>query len=305
MDKNTIKGYVFAVLSAVIYGSMPLMAKNIYADGVNPLSLVFLRNSFSLVPLAVLAYTQKRTLKIPLRLLPKVSIIAFLGCCLTPILLFSSYRFIPSGTATVIHFAYPAFVVLGGILFLREKPQTRNILCVLMCVGGISLFYSPGQPLDPVGSMLSLASAVTFAAYVIILARFDTSEISGFLFAFHNIVISSIVTFVICIVSGSLVLPSTLTGWGLCLLLSLLVTTGAVVLFQQSAFLIGGERVSILSTLEPITSLVIGVIVFNEALGLPVLVGSVMVVAASILTALFDIKRSSKNSSVQERSVTI
>ena len=291
-----IKGYIFAILSAVIYGCMPLMATHIYADGVNPITLVFLRNCFSVPILACLAYIRKGSFKIPVKVLPRLSLIAVLGCCVTPILLFSSYRFIPSGTATVIHFAYPAFVVLGGILFLREKAQLGNIICVLLCVGGISLFYTPGQPLDPVGSMLSLASAVTFAAYVILLARFDTSEISSFLFAFYNILISSIVTLVICIASEGLMLPETIKGWGLCLLFSLLVTTGAVVLFQQSAFLIGGERVSILSTLEPITSLVIGVIILNETLGLPVIIGSVLVVSASVLRAVLDIKPKSKAS---------
>ena len=292
MNNKILKGYIFAILSAVIYGCMPLMAKYIYDDGVNPLTLVFLRNCFSIPSLAILAYMKKGSLKFPVKLLPRTALIAVVGCCLTPILLFSSYRYIPSGTATVIHFAYPAFVVLGGILFLREKAQLSNIICVLLCVGGISLFYTPGQPLDGTGSLLSLASAVTFAAYVILLARFDTSEVSSFLFAFYNIVVSSIVCFAACLVSGGLMLPETLLGWGLCLLFSLLVTTGAVVLFQQSAFLIGGERVSILSTLEPITSLVIGVIVFKEILGLPVLLGSALVVAASVLRAALDIKKS-------------
>lgn len=293
MSNNIIKGYIFAILSAVIYGCMPLMASYIYADGVNPFTLVFLRNCFSVPVLAILAYMKKGSLKISVKLLPRISLIAVLGCCLTPILLFSSYRFIPSGTATVIHFAYPALVVLGGMLFLKEKAQLSNIICVLLCVGGISLFYSPGQALDPVGSLLSLASAVTFAAYVILLARFDTGEISSFLFAFYNILISSILCFFVCLLSDGLMLPETIMGWALCLLFSLLVTTGAVVLFQQSAFLIGGERVSILSTLEPITSLVIGVIVFNEVLNLPVFIGSVLVVAASVLRAVFDIKKGS------------
>ena len=64
MNYKTAKGYLFAVLSAVIYGSMPLMAKYIYADGVTPMTLVFLRNLFAIVPLALLAYRPKKTLKV-------------------------------------------------------------------------------------------------------------------------------------------------------------------------------------------------------------------------------------------------
>ena len=96
MSNNTVKGYIFAILSAVIYGCMPLMASYIYADGVNPFTLVFLRNCFSIPVLGFIAYMKKGSLKIPVKMLPRISLIAVLGCCMTPILLFSSYRFIPS-----------------------------------------------------------------------------------------------------------------------------------------------------------------------------------------------------------------
>lgn len=290
MNHQTAKGYLFAILSAVIYGCMPLMATLIYADGVNPFTLVFLRNLFSLIPLALLAYREKGTLRIPLKLLPALSLISVLGCSLTPILLFSSYRYMASGTATVFHFAYPAIVVLGNILFYRKRAQFGNLFSVLLCAVGIGLFYTPGQPINLTGSVLALSSAVTFAAYVVLLSHFDNREASGFLFSFYVALVSSIVPFLICLVTDSIMLPATARGWGLCMLFSLMVTTGAVVLFQQSTFLIGGERASILSTLEPITSIVIGVIVFLEPLSFRTLLGVIFVVSASILTALFDIR---------------
>ena len=287
MNQKTAKGYLFAVLSAVIYGCMPLMSKYIYADGVNPVTLVFLRNVFSLLPLGLLTYRQEKTLKIPAKLLPTIGILATLGCVVTPILLFSSYQFIPSGTATVIHFAYPALVMIGGILFFKQKANGVNILCVVMCVAGIGLFYSPDQALDPVGAALSLSSAVTFAIYVLLLSHFDNRSVTGFMLCFYTTLVSSIVSFLICLCTNGLSLPGTAMGWGLCVLFSLLVTTGAVALFQLSTFLIGGERVSILSTLEPITSVVIGVLIFREPMGIRTLIGTVLVIAASIFLVIF------------------
>jgi len=148
--------------------------------------------------------------------------------------------------------------------------------------------------LNLTGSILALSSGLTFAAYVILLSRFDCSRVSGFLFTLYITLVSSAVSLIICLGTGNLALPATPLGWGLCILFALLVTTGAVVLFQQSAFLIGGERASILSTLEPITSLVIGFLLFREPMSPRVLMGSALVVLASVLTALSDIKRSKK-----------
>lgn len=284
------KGYLYAIISAVIYGCMPLMAKYVYADGVNPITLVFLRNAISLLPLALLAYRQNKSLKIPAKKLPGIALMAVLGCCLTPILLFSSYQYIGSGTATVIHFAYPAVIVIGQMLFLRKKPHLRMLLSVALCAVGISLFYSPQQKLDLTGCLLAFSSGVSFSAYVIMLSRFDRQGIPGFLFNFYVTVVCSIVSFLLCICTDALALPATAFGWGICILFSLSVTTGAVVLFQQSTFRIGSERAAILSTLEPITSLVIGVSVFREAMSLQALIGTVLVLSASVLIAFFDFK---------------
>ena len=74
-------------------------------------------------------------------------------------------------------------------------------------------------------------------------------------------------------------------------LLALTISVGAVFLFQQGTFLIGGERAAILSTVEPITSLFIGTLAFREVIGTRTAVGSVLVIAAGTLIALFDLHR--------------
>ena len=86
-------------------------------------------------------------------------------------------------------------------------------------------------------------------------------------------------------------LPATVNGWLLSLLLALVINVGAVVLFQQGAFLIGGERASILSTVEPITSILIGAIFMEEIIGSRTVIGSVLVILASILIAVLDTKK--------------
>ncbi len=117
-------GYFFVILSAVIFGCMPLGANFLYAQGVTPMSLVFLRNLLSL-PLLALLGSRQGGLRIGRDALREVGVAAFFGCWLAPTLLFSSYRYLASGMATVFHFAYPVIVVLGGFL-LREKVQKKS-----------------------------------------------------------------------------------------------------------------------------------------------------------------------------------
>lgn len=290
MNSKTLKGYLFAIISAVIYGCMPLMATYIYADGVTPMTLVFLRNFLALPMLAVLAFLEQKTLKVPPKSLISTTILSFFGCAITPILLFSSYKHMASGTATIFHFAYPAIVVIAGILFLKKKIQLANIISVVLCIIGITLFYNPSEPISFTGATLALGSAFTFATYVVLLSS-AKQKITGFLFTFYIALASSIMVFIACILTNNLVLPSSLLGWCLCLLFAIAVTVGAVVLFQQATFMIGGEKTSVLSTLEPITSVVIGTVIFKESAGIKVLLGSALVIAASLLIAISDMKK--------------
>ena len=99
---------------------------------------------------------------------------------------------------------------------------------------------------------------------------------------------------ILCICTGQLSLPTSLLGWGLCIVFATSVTTGAVVLFQQGSLLIGGEKASILSALEPITGVVIGITFLHESAKPAVLIGSALVVASGVLIAVADLKKPTK-----------
>lgn len=288
--RDMIKGYLFVIVSAVIFGCMPLGARIVYADGVNSISLVFLRNVLSLPVLALLAKKSSGSLCLPKGAFVEIIAIAVIGGCITPILLFSSYNYISSGTATVFHFIYPAMTVLCGILFLREKARLRSVVCVLVCTLGISLFYDPGTPIDPLGSALALSSGVTYAVYIMLLSCFHYKTVSGFKFSFYIAMVSSIVILTVCLLTGQLHLPTVPVTWAVSLLFSLALSVGAVVLFQQGTFLIGGQRAAILSTFEPITSLAVGILVFQEAFNLRLLAGTVLVISAAIVIAVLDMR---------------
>ena len=287
MNRNQIlKGYLAVLLSAVIFGCMPLMVKGIYADGVNSLSVVFLRNVLSAPVAGLLALWQHKSLTIDPKALPSVALIGALGSCITPMLLFSSYLFMASGIATVLHFVYPAAVMLGGVLFYRERVTRGNLISALICLVGISLFYTPGQPLDWRGTALALVSGFTYAAYILMIAHFRHREVRGFLLNFYIFSINSLVMLLVCLSLGMLTLPTTPAIWALSFFFAFVVNVCSVALFQWGTLIIGGQQASILSTMEPITSVFVGILVFQETMDLRTVVGSILVIIAGILIVL-------------------
>lgn len=294
MKKSIKHGYLYIILSAVLFGCMPLMARHIYADGVNSMTLVFFRNVMSLPFLAGLAYFKRESFKVnPKSILP-VFVIGVFGCALTPLLLFSSYNYINGGTATVFHFVYPAVVLLLEIIILRTKICGASIAAILLCLVGIALFYNPAESLNFAGGALAISSGVTYAIYIFLLGRFDRKGMGGYVFAFFVTLISTVVLFVACLVSGSLAFPRSALGWILCLAFAVMINVGAVVLFQSGTFIIGGEKAAIISTFEPITSLVVCYFAFGEGGGWLSIVGSVLVISATVLIAMTDSKKTTE-----------
>ena len=289
-NKNLIKGYLLVILSAFIYGCMPMLTRYIYAEGVNRESVVLLRNLLSLPLLAFLTWRQNGSFKIPVKSLPAIIVIGLMGCCITPLLLYGSYQYIATGTATVFHFVYPAVVVLIGLIFLRKKVNKATLLAVGICVAGICCFYDPNQPLDWRGCAFALASGVTYAVYIVVLSAFRYKEAAGFKLQFYAGTVCVISMLAVCLAGNLLTLPTTVTGWVLCIVLAFIIGFGAVALFQRGTFLIGGERASVLSTVEPLTGVIVGAIVFAEQMTPFSFVGVVLVLVACVLIAMADNK---------------
>ena len=290
-NSNMFKGYLFVILSAIIYGLMPLMAKFIYLDGVNPVTLVFLRNILAVPMLMFLSIKTKSVIKTDLKTFGKISFVAIMGCCLTPLLLFISYNHVTSGTATVIHFIYPAIVVMGEWFVLKSKPSAGHIFSVILCVAGIVLFYNPNEGINATGGGYALLSGITYAIYVISLHSLKNKSIHIFTLGFYVTSVCSFVMFLVCVVINQFALPSSFLGWLLSIIFAFALNVGAVLFFQKGTFLIGGSRAAILSTFEPITSIIVGIIILDEVLSKFTIIGTISVIAASVLIAVCDIRK--------------
>ena len=265
-------GHLCVILSAVLFGCMPLGARFLYAQGVTPMSLVLLRNLLSLPILALLG-SRQGGLRISRGALLEASAASFFGCWLAPILLFSSYRYLASGMAAVFHFIYPILVVLSGYL-LREKVKKGALGCALLCSLGILLLFDPHGAIDPVGVAFALTSGAAYAAYILVLGHFRHREVSGFRLSFYMSSVCAFCTLLLCLATGQLGLPKTIGGWGAAFLFSL---------FQAGTFRCGAQRAAILSTFEPLTSILVGILFLGESLTPRILLGSALTLLAGVL----------------------
>lgn len=281
------KGFIFAITSALIYGCMPLGAKFVYADGVNPVSLVFFRSLLSIPILYVLMQKEK---KIPMtkKLFFHIFLLTTIGASITQLLLFSSYNYISTGLATTIHFVYPVFVLTGSVILFHDKFSWIKLICVLLSIIGIFLFYTPGENNTLFGIFLAFISGITYAFYILCMDKTEIKTMPPFQLCFYIATIGAFILFLYAVFTDNLVYKFQFHTWIALFIFSIFITVFAVVFFQSAVQKIGGQNSSILSTFEPITSIILGILVFNEVLTIKVIVGIILILAAVVILTLFD-----------------
>lgn len=282
-----LTGILLTVLSAVLYGLNPLMAKTIATGGCNALTQTFVRLAAGAVIFFALLLPREGTLAEKLRV-TRQELRDIMICCigygLIGPLLFASYDYLASGLATTLHFVYPVLVVIACIVFRYERASRRKLLCCALCFAGIVCFYTPGGNVSAHGVFLALASGVAWAYYIVHLNSSGLVRMEPLKLAFWLCALSTVLVGAITVVSGQLALPSTAFSVG-ALGVYCCISTAASLLFQVGNRYIGAQSASMLSTFEPLTSVVIGVLVYHEVLTVRLVGGIVCILLAVILLA--------------------
>ncbi|BDD06930.1 DMT multidrug transporter (plasmid) [Aureibacter tunicatorum] len=286
MKKKYNIGAFYVMLSSVLFGLMPYFAKTLYSTGATPQAVLAYRFFLG----ALLALGWIRCKKIDLRIdrssLIRIFIIALVGMCLTTSMLFMSFQYVSSGLAMALHFAYPAFTVLISVMLFRLKFTLRKAASVALSMIGIVLISELSFESNSLkGMALAILSAVTYAIYIISithhkLRNLETSIINFYMFGFSSIILSLWAYF-----DGGFFTPSSGEEYFALGGLAFVSTFIAIMLFAKGAQLIGASDASLLSTMEPITSIILGVIFFGELLKPVHLIGVVLIILSIILVA--------------------
>lgn len=279
------KGLLATMISAVFFWFIPLFVKTICAGGGNSVSAAFYRFFLSVPILYIYLKTQGISMRITRTEFAKIALITIFGYGGTAVLLFSSYNFIPSGMSTTIHFMYPVFTILGCMIFFKEKVSPLKLLCVALCFGGILLFYNGESGGSVLGMALSFLSGVTYAFYTIYLEKSGLQKMENLKLIFYMNTVAAALILVMALLTAQFTLRLTPLAWGTAVFFATATSLIGVLGYQIGVKCIGPQNAAILSTFEPITSVIVGVLVYREAFSARTLLGCLCVLSAVVIVA--------------------
>lgn len=259
------KGYIYTALSAIIFGLMPLLTKIIIARGATSLTIAFFRVFYVTIVLFFVLKIKKIDLYLEKRDLLSAMLTSIFGSGLTIIILNESYNYVDTGIATSLHFLYPLFVAILCCFFYGEKIKKKQILSLSFALVGIICFMSKGNG-SLFGYFLAIASGLTYAFYLVKMDKTGLVKMNALKLSFYLALFTTIEIFTMNLFMQDVVFKMDAIAYGLLLVLALSSSFLATVLLQKGVLLLGSTRASFICLLEPVTSMIMGILWLNEAL---------------------------------------
>ena len=293
----TIKGLFYAAISSASFGFSPLFSLALIAAGLSNFDVLSYRWLTAAVVLVIYAACKKKTLK--LNSFDEVWRVVLLSALrsITSITLLIGYANIASGVASTINFMYPVIVALSMMIIFREDRAWINVIAIFLSILGVYLMANGDGVIIEGGNTVlgltcSLISAITFAAYYIVMKKTKADKIEVVKFTTWIMLLSAIYFIAAAlIIDGRITIVTDFKSWMNILGLGLWATMVSNFTGVKAIRRIGPTLTSILGALQPLTAVVLGVVFLDEHLGISTISGIVLILAAVTMIVLHQRKK--------------
>jgi drug/metabolite transporter (DMT)-like permease len=285
-------GALICLASAVAFGAMAIFGKLAYDEGATVGTLLAVRFvlAAALFWMLVAATGAARDLRALSRRDVGIALaLGAVGYSAQAGAYFSALKRLDASLLSLLLYTFPAMVTVAAIVLGREQANRRTAVALLLASVGLflTLAGAGAGALDPLGTVLGLSAAVVYSTYILVSA--GITERVGPLVLSALVCSGAATTLTLVGAIGGDLRPGDVSaagfGWLACI--AVVSTVGAVGLFFAGLQRVGPTTASILSTAEPLTTVLLAFLVFGESLGRVQLVGGALVLGAVlVLSAL-------------------
>ena len=282
-------GVALAAGGVVLFSFRPIFIKLAYGYVRDPVTLIALRMVFALPIFLAAALWQRGARPISRRDRATIVFLGFLGYYFASFTDFLGLQYITAGLGRLLQFLYPTLVVILTWVILRRPATMREFLALGVTYGGLALVLAhsaAGQHENlPLGAALVLASAASYAVYLV-LGTEVIHRVGSMRFTAYALVVASIC----CIVQFALLRPLAALDlpwqvYGLAVAMAILSTVLPAFMTAEALKRIGANQVAILGALGPVSVIITGWLGLDETMTAMQILGAVLVLGGVVLVS--------------------
>ena len=274
-----LTGILLIAISAASFGTLAIFGRFLYADGMDTFTMLFLRFGISASIMTFILILRKEPFPRGrvLALLIGMGALGYVGQSFSYL---SAIKYASAGLVALLLYLYPMFVFILSVIFLREKVTWAKVAALVLALVGTALTVGPagGQFL---GIFFAIFAAVVYSVYIIVGADVmrHVSAVQSSLVIFAS---AGAVYGMLTAVNGAH-LPASSSGWWSIAGIVLLATVIPVVTFLAGLERIGPTNAAMLSTLEPVVTVLLAAWLFAERLEPVTLAGGALILVAVVV----------------------
>ncbi len=276
-------GALLCLVSAAGFATLGVFGKLAYDEGVPATTLLSVRFTLAALVFAALAAVA-RPVRPPRATVRTALALGAVGYATQAGLFFAALERMDAGLLTLLLYTYPAWVVLATLALRREPASRRRVGALGLSLAGLVLALAGAGTgaFDALGAALGVGAALTYAGYILVSDGVvgDTDPV-----ALSAIVAAGAATTLtaVALVTGGLDLRLPGAGWLWLGLIATVSTVLPVLTFFAGLRRVGPPTAAILSTLEPVVTILLAAAVFGEVLTAVQLAGAALVLGAAVL----------------------
>jgi drug/metabolite transporter (DMT)-like permease len=281
-------GALFCLASAVAFGASAIFGKLAYDEGATVGTLLATRFALAaaLFWLLLVCTGGVRRLRALTRRDVGIALaLGVVGYSAQTGAFFAALDRLDASLLSLLVYTYPVIVTVAAIALGRDPASRRTAFALALGSTGLVLVLAGAASgsLDALGTMLGLAAAVVYSAYILVSQ--SVADRLGSLALSTLVCTGAATTLTVASFAVGDLDPGSVSAAGFGWLGSLAVvsTVGAIVLFFAGLRRVGPTAASILSTLEPVVTVALAFVVFGESLGPAQLAGGALVLSAVLV----------------------
>ncbi|UPV73843.1 DMT family transporter [Halorussus limi] len=198
-------------------------------------------------------------------------------------LFFWGLTFMTAGLVGIVLYTYPVFVVGAAALRLDEPVTRRTVASLAAALAGVALVTGADPAgADPRGVAVVLAAAVVYAGYITA-SRSALATVDPQVLTAHVLPGAAVSYLAFGTATGGLATPATDYEWALVVAIAVVATALPIFAFFAGLRRIGASDASIVSTAEPVVTLLLGAAVLGEPITTATVVGGALVLGGVLL----------------------
>lgn len=283
------RGFVMGIVASGTFGLLPLFTLPLMGEGMSVQTILAYRILLAAFFMALYMFVRGESMRVHRRELAELAFLS-LFYFVSAMLLFSGYKKMNSGLATVLHFSYPIFTTLIMASVFRQYISPVTLIAIVLSIGGVLLStgaLGAGIAADGWSVFIVILSGLVYAIYIVLVNnRPLLRDMNNRRLTLYAMFFSGLYCLIYALGTNTISLPASPYSWGNLMILSLVCTLISNITLVEALKSVGATLGSVLGAVEPMTAVAVGAIFLGERIARINIMGMGLIVVAVVLIVL-------------------